>query len=270
MVAPVAMLAFALAACGEDAAEGDRSEQGMLLAPADGDEAQTTQAPSSAAPPGAGAGAAPAPGAAPPSGGHEEVVQVLMAGKDGWTWYCTGALVSKNVVVTAAHCLQSELFLSWEVVAPSAAGKPRVKGRPLMYSTAWKDVAAPDLGIVRLDGAIELARYARLNDASARVAAGERVDVATIVRTAEKPEAPMAKTATLGVFSTVKYGYAKGYGVPLYSHGGDSGAGMFLVENGQMTHEIIAVEREPDPARKIDHLSRVDAAFIDWVARNTN
>jgi hypothetical protein len=204
----------------------------------------------------------------PETAGHPEVVHVLMEGKDGWTWFCTGALVSKSVVVTAAHCLQSELFRSWEIVAPTLLAKPRVKGEPRMYDQDWSKTTSPDLGIIRLEEPIDLPQYGKLLDVTARVDAGEQVRTATIVRTAEEPEAPFKKTADLEVFSTDRFGYTHGYGVPLYSRGGDSGAGMFLVEKGQMTHSIIAVEREPDPKRKIDHLSRVDRAFIDWVARN--
>jgi hypothetical protein len=40
---------------------------------------------------------------------------------------------------------------------------------------------------------------------------------------------------------------------------------MFLVEKGQMTHKLIGVVREPEPERGIDHLTRVDADFIQWV-----
>ena len=68
---------------------------------------------------------------------HPEVVLLLMAGKDGATWICTGSLVSSTVVVTAAHCLQSALFDGWEVVAPTLASRPRVRGTPRMYDAAW-------------------------------------------------------------------------------------------------------------------------------------
>jgi hypothetical protein len=115
---------------------------------------------------------------------------------------------------------------------------------------------------------IELPTYAKLTDVTARVDGGEQLQTSTIVRTQEQPEAPFMRAPTLLISSTVDEGYTHGYGVPLYSHGGDSGAGMFLVEGGQMSHSLIAVEREPDPRQGIDHLSRVDAAFIAWVAQH--
>jgi hypothetical protein len=199
---------------------------------------------------------------------HPEVVQLVMPGKDGLIWFCTGALVSSTVVVTAAHCLQSTLFLSWDVIAPTLAAKPRVKATPKMYDTGWARVEKPDLGILRLERPIELPQYAELTDVTARVDAREAISVATIVRKTELPYAPFKKTANLAVTSTIRLGYTHGYGVPLYSHGGDSGAGMFLIENGEMTHKLIGVERQPDPDNGVDHLTRVDATFRQWVAAN--
>lgn len=224
----------------------------------------------------------PRPGAASSDGGstiaagvdpatatHPEVVYVLMDGKDGLEWFCTGTLVSKDVVVTAAHCLEEDVFLSWEIVAPTVAGTPRVMAKSVaMYDEDWSDVAHPDLGIVRLAKPISLAAYAVLTDVGARVDGGQKTLAAAVVRKGEEPEAPLGVTGAMPLSSTAKYGYAHGYGVPLYSHGGDSGAGLFLVANGQMTHQLVAVERQPEPARKLDHLTRVDAAFIDWVAKN--
>lgn len=212
---------------------------------------------------------ATAPGIDPETASHPEVVYVLMDGKDGLIWFCTGALVSKTVVVTAAHCLQSKLFTSWEVVAPTLPNAPRVKATSVaMYDPSWNDVSHPDLGIVRLSAPIDLPRYAVPTDVSARVDSGQPTQAAAIVRKAEQPEAPFRKTDAMKVTSTVGFGYTHGYGVPMFSHGGDSGAGLFLVENGQMTHQLIGVERQPDPARKLDHLSRIEPAFIQWLANN--
>ena len=57
--------------------------------------------------------------------------------------------------------------------------------------------------------------------------------------------------------------------MPYFSGPGDSGAGMFLVHaNGKRTHDLIAVVRNPEPAENLDHLTRVDAAFLSWYAAN--
>lgn len=220
--------------------------------------------------PGQDGGSAAAANVDPATATHPEVVYVLMQGKDSWIWFCTGTLVSKDVVVTAAHCLQSSLFLSWEVVAPAAPGQPRVKATKVaMYDPDWSDVGSPDIGIVKLAAPIQLSQYAVLSDVSARIDSGQQTQVSSIVRTAEDPEAPFMKTGAMKLSSTASYGYTHGYGVPLFSHGGDSGAGMFLVENGQMTHALVGVERQPEPSRKLDHLSRIEPAFIAWVAKNS-
>jgi hypothetical protein len=201
----------------------------------------------------------------PATATHPEVVQIVMTADDGAAWFCTGALVSSTVAVTAGHCLQTK-FTSWTVIAPTLKGRPRAKAAAAMYDARWADIAWPDLGAVRLETPIELPQYAELTDVTARVDRREPLEVSTIVRTKELPEAPFMKTGNMALTSTVDRGYTHGYGVPFYSHGGDSGAGMFLVENGTMTHKLVAVEREPDPAENLDHLSRVDAAFIAWVA----
>jgi hypothetical protein len=232
-------------------------------APAPASTNTKTPAPTTTGPP-----VASAPGVDPATTAYPEVVYLIMAGKDGWTWFCTASLVSKDTAVTAAHCLQSDLFLSWQVVAPTIAGVPRIKvTKVAMYDDAWSDVAHPDLGAVKLETGIDLPQYAVLTDVVSRVEGGEALSVQTIVRTAEQPEAPFHKTGSMPLSSAVKYGYDHGFAVPMYSHGGDSGAGLFLVENGAMSHKLVGIEREPDPQRKLDHLSRIEAAFATWVGQ---
>ena len=68
------------------------------------------------------------------------------------------------------------------------------------------------------------------------------------------------------VTSTVQYGYEHGFGTPMFSKGGDSGAGLFLVENGQRTRKLIGVARQPEPERDLDHFTRIDPAFLAWYA----
>jgi hypothetical protein len=138
----------------------------------------------------------------------------------------------------------------------------------MMYDDNWFDVAHADIGIVKLQSPINLPAYAQLADVSARVDSGQQTSVGAIVRTAEQPEAPFMKTSAMKLSSTVPFGYTHGFGLPMFSHGGDSGAGLFLIEGGQMTHKLIGVEREPEPTRNLDHLSRVDAGFITWMKNN--
>ena len=87
-----------------------------------------------------------------------------------------------------------------------------------------------------------------------------------VVRTAEKPEAPLHTGPNVEVSSTVELGYEHGIGTPMFSNGGDSGAGLFLVENGKLTHKLVGVARQPEPARNLDHFTRIDAGFLAWLA----
>ncbi len=200
-------------------------------------------------------------------GAFPEVVYVLMRDTQNGGWFCTGTLISETIVVTAAHCLDTTMFVSYEIVAPLAANKPRVKAtKTSSFSSKFADVANPDIGFLTLSNPVSISAYAELTDVTARVEAREPLTVAAVVRTAERSQAPLYQAATLDLFSTVEFGYEHGFGTKLFSNGGDSGAGLFLVEKGVRTHKLVGVARQPDPARGIDHFSRIDASFLAWYA----
>jgi len=200
-------------------------------------------------------------------GDFAEVVYVLMRDFDRGQWFCTGTLVDATTVVTAAHCLDTALFVSYQIVAPLAKNSPRVAAsKPKSFSDDYGNVANPDIGILKLEKPILLDAYAELTDVTERVAAGEKIVAAAVVRTAEKPEAALHVAQDVEVISTVDLGYEHGFGTPLFTNGGDSGAGLFLVENGKRSHKLIGVARQPEPARSLDHFTRIDAGFLDWFA----
>lgn len=198
------------------------------------------------------------------------VVSVHMIAKDGSSWYCTGTLVAADKVVTAAHCLDPDFFAGYEIVASLAPGKPRVTATaPKIFGGPFEDVANPDVGFLTLHEPVVLPRYAELTDVVSSVESGASITGAAVVRVTEDPRADFAESAHMPVSSTVGYGYEHGFGTPMFSKGGDSGAGLFLVEDGAITHKLIGVARQPEPDRELDHFTRIDAAFKDWYAASS-
>lgn len=205
------------------------------------------------------------------TGGIAEEVYVFMRDVNGDGWMCTGTLVANDIVVTAGHCLEPKQFVSYWIVAPLAPGKPVVMARnPKIFGGSYEDVANPDIGFLTLEKPVILPAYAELTDVVADVEAGESVQGAAVVRTSEEPEAPFEVESGLTVTSTVEYGYEHGFGTPMFSKGGDSGAGLYLVENGKPAHKLIGVARQPEPTRNLDHFTRIDGDFIAWFKAQTN
>lgn len=225
---------------------------------------------------GAGPGTTPSGGATTPGGTTatpavdadlQEVVYVIINDWNGGTGFCTGTLVAKDIVLTAGHCVDTNIMNGFEVVAARAPNKPRVTAsRVARFDGDYDDPANPDIGLLRLDEPIVLPHYAQMTDVSTIVDGGQKVDAIAVIRTAEEAEAPLKHSGVLEVSSAKGFGYQHGFHTPMFSIGGDSGAGLFLLENGKRTHKLIGVARQPEPERDVDHFTRIDATITKWFA----
>jgi hypothetical protein len=211
---------------------------------------------------GTGSNGQPTPAPPLPDAKLTEIVHVVIDGGG----LCTGTLISKTMVVTAAHCLDPKDFGTWDVIAPLATGKTKSHGsRALMFDGDYEDVAKPDIGVIILADPLEVAAYAELTDVSGMVKGDATVIGATMIRKYIDVDAPLTLLEGLETSSGEKYGYDHGLVTKFFSEGGDSGAGLFLTDKGRKTHQLIGVARQPEPDRGVDHFTRIDADFIKWV-----
>jgi hypothetical protein len=192
-----------------------------------------------------------------------ETVQILHG---NGTDYCTGVLVSDKVVLGAAHCIWGT---SYTIKAPFAPGAPtrRAVSSKVIGRRYANDVAAADVGILVLDQPITLPQYATLTKIGTEVDRGRTFEGVAVGRSREARTAPLVRSKRLTITSGAEHGYTTGLRTQYFSTGGDSGGPLYLVKNGRVTHEVVGVERQPEPETDADWFTRVDDAVIALTRR---
>ncbi|MBX3226171.1 MAG: trypsin-like serine protease [Labilithrix sp.] len=194
--------------------------------------------------------------------GLPEVVQVLVNNRA--QDYCTGVLVSPTRVLTAAHCMGGTTFV---VKAPYAPGRPQSNATKLgsvVSSRAFnEEVWKEDAAVLTLATPIEIEHYPELRDVGEL--GDETLTAVAVGRQWQERNAPLVKSTPLTVFDGTPHGYTTGLGSEYYSSGGDSGGPLFLVEDGEIQHVVIGIERQPDPPR--EWFTRITPAVKALVAK---
>jgi len=142
----------------------------------------TAAAAAGATAPGAAPASAPDARAAPGPDARAAIVNGDLAGRDSapWTvailthgvvprrgWYCGGALVAPQAVVTAAHCVVGEAPRDVDVLAGrrrlSGTGGRRVRVERIGIAPGWGPLrGAPDVAVLRLERPVDDVRTAVL------------------------------------------------------------------------------------------------------------
>lgn len=173
--------------------------------------------------------------------------------------------------MTAAHCLLYDpSWQTWTVRASNVAGAPSATAHFFgVVSDHYDAVENGDVGVLLLAKPIHLPAYGILTDIGAAVDRGEIFNAVAVGRAKETPLADVVKTKLLHVSTAASLGYVTGLKTEYYSDGGDSGGGLFPVEDGRTTHKVVGFERQPDPANGFDFFTRVDARLRAVVAKGS-
>lgn len=206
-------------------------------------------------------------GAQRSASGYPEAVQIKV--NNAFADFCTGVIVSPNVVITAAHCVAFNPGGTWTITAPFAAGGAQTRTatsgelRDAAFAGLTRDNYESSTTVNDLAVLYPTTPFTGITPAiMSATAPAAGTQVSAIGRKTVNANATLVRSKIIALqYTTAADGYTLDYKSTRVTDGGDSGGPLFV----EGTHKLVGTEALFDPGTNRDFWARLDGSNYTWV-----